>query len=141
MLTSALRLDMAFDSTSIAHDLALPIVALPIVALPIVALPIVALPIVALPIVTLSILSPTFLRYKQCSIWSKTAGPAEAGFEGQEVGYNARHCVRFLSELECGCKGSPFFGIRKVGHDVEFPPEVFNRDVAYGKVIDHLVLG
>ena len=42
MLTPALRLDMAFDSTSMAYDLALPIVALLI----------------------LRISSPTFLRYK-----------------------------------------------------------------------------
>jgi len=70
MLTPALRLDMAFDSTSMAYDLALPIIALPIVALP----------IIAIPIVTLPISSPTFLGYKQCGIWSKTAGPVEAGF-------------------------------------------------------------
>ena len=118
MLTPALRLDMALDSTSMAYDLALPIVALS----------------------TFRVSSSTFLRYKQCGIWSKTAGPAEAGFEGQEVGDNARHCVRFLSELECRCKGSPLFGIREVGHDVEFPPRVFDRNVAYGKVIDYLVL-
>jgi hypothetical protein len=43
MLTPALRLDMAFDSTSMAYDLALPIVTLPIIALPVVALPVVAL--------------------------------------------------------------------------------------------------
>jgi len=126
MLTPALRLDMAFDSTSMAYDLALPVI---------------ALAIVPLPIVTFPISSTTFLRYKQRGIWSKTAGPAEAGFERQGVGDNAPHCVRFLSELECKCKGSPFFGIREVGHDVEFPPRVFDRDVAYGKVIDYLVLG
>jgi hypothetical protein len=74
MLTLALHLDMAFDSTSMAYDLALPIVALPIVALPIVAIPVVAL-------FTFRVSFSTFLRYVQCSIWSKTAGPAEAGFE------------------------------------------------------------
>jgi len=126
MLAPALRLDMALYSTSMAYGLALPIV---------------AIPVVALPFVTLPISSPTFLRYKQCSIWNKTAGPAEAGFEGREVGDNARHCVHFLSELECRCKGSPFFGMPEVGHDVEFPPRVLDRDVAYGKVIDYLVLG
>jgi len=40
MLTPAFCVDMAFDSTSMAHVLALPIVALSIVALPIVTLPI-----------------------------------------------------------------------------------------------------
>jgi len=40
MLTPALPLDMAFDSTSMACDLALPIVALLIVALPVVTLPV-----------------------------------------------------------------------------------------------------
>jgi len=85
--------------------------------------------------------SSTCLGYKQCGIWNKTAGPVEAGLEGQEVGDNARHCIRFLSELECECKGSLFFGIREVGHDVEFPPRVFDRDVAYCMVIDYLVLG
>jgi hypothetical protein len=68
-------------------------------------------------------------------------GLAEAGFEGQEVGDDACHSVSLLSELECGGKGSPFLGIREVGHDVEFPPRVFDRDVAYCKVIDYLVLG
>jgi len=131
MLTPALRLDMALYSTSMAYDLALPIITLPIVALP----------IVALPIVTLPILSPTSLHYKQWCIWSKTAGPAEARFEGQEVGDDARHCVCFLSDLKWGCQVSPFFGIREVEHDVEFCPRVFDRDVAYGKVIDYLVLG
>jgi hypothetical protein len=38
MLTPALCLDMAFDSTSMAYDLALPIVALSIVTFPLVAL-------------------------------------------------------------------------------------------------------
>jgi len=57
------------------------------------------------------------------------------------VGDNALHCVLFLSELECGCKRLPFFVIRDVGHDVEFPPRVFDRDVAYGNVIDFLGLG
>ena len=57
------------------------------------------------------------------------------------MGDDARHSVSLLSELECGCKGSPFFGIREVGHDVKFPSRVFDRDVAYGKVIDYLVLG
>jgi len=60
MLTPALYLDMPFDSTSMAYDLALPII---------------ALPIIALPLVTVSIPSPTFLLYKQCGIWNKTAGP------------------------------------------------------------------
>ena len=36
MLTSALCLDMAFNSTSMAYDLALPIVGLPNVAIPVV---------------------------------------------------------------------------------------------------------
>jgi len=130
MLTPALRLDMALYSTSKAYDLALPTVALPIVAIPIVALPVVALPIS----------SSTFCLHEQCSIWTKTGGPAEAGFEGQEVGDDVRHCVCFLSELECRCNGSPFFGIREVGHEVEFPPRVIDRDVAYGMVIDYLVL-
>jgi hypothetical protein len=123
MLTPALRLDMAFETTSMAYDLALPIVTLPIVTL-----------------VTLQVSSSTFLRYKQSGIWSKTTGPAEAGFEGQEVGDDARHSVSLLSELECGCKGLPFFGIREVGHDVEFPPRVFDRDIAYSKVMDNFVL-
>jgi len=121
MLAPALHLDMALYSTSMAYDLALPIIALPIVAL--------------------SILSLTFLHYKQYGIWSKTAGPAEAGFEGQEVGDDACHCVRFLSQLECGCKDSPFFNIRDIGHDVGSPPRVFDRDVAYGKVIDYFFQG
>jgi len=125
MLAPPFRLDMAFDSTSMAYDLALPIV---------------ALAIVTLAIVTHRLSSLTFLCYKQCCIWSKTAGRAEAGFEGQEVGDNARHCVRCLSELEYRCKGSPFFGIREVLHYIEFPPRVFDRDVAYCKVIDYLVL-
>ena len=114
---------MALYSTSMAYDLALLIIALAIVTL-----------------LTLQILSPTFLRYKQCCIWSKTVGPPEAGFEGQEVGDDVRHSVSLLSELECGCKGSPFFGIQEVGHDVEFTLRVFNHDVAYGKVLDYLVL-
>jgi len=125
MFAPALRLDMAFDSTSMAYDLALPIVTLPVVTLPVVAI---------------GASSWTFLCYKQCGIWSKTAGPAEAGFEGQEVGDDPRHNVSLLSELQCGCKGSPFFSIREVGHVVEFPPRVFDRDVTYGKVIDYLVL-
>jgi len=129
MLAPAFRLDMAFESTSMAYDLALPIIALPIVAIPFVA-----------PF-TFRVLSSTFLRYKQCGIWRKAAGPAEAGFEGQEVSDNARHSVGLLIELECGCKGSPFVGFREVGHDIEFPPRVFDRDVAYGKVIDYLGLG
>jgi len=86
MLAPALRLDIALYSTFMAYDLAVPIFALPIVAIPVVAIP---------------VSSSTFLRYKQYGIWSKTTGPVEAGFEGQEVGDNARHCVRFLSELEC----------------------------------------
>jgi hypothetical protein len=57
------------------------------------------------------------------------------------VGDNSHHCVRHLSELECACKGSSFFGIWEVGYDVEFPPRVFNRDVTYGKVIDYFVQG
>ena len=129
MLPPAFLLVMAFDSTSMAYDLALPIVALPIVAHRIVAH------------FTFRVSSSTFLRYIQCGIWSKTACPADAGFEGQEVGDNACHCVRFLSELECGSKGSPSFGIWEVGHDVEFSPRVFDGDVAYGKVIIYLVLG
>ena len=129
MLAPALRLDMALYSASMAYDLALPVVALPIVAFPIVALS------------TFRVSFPTFLRYKQCGVWTKTAGPAEAGFEGQEVGDDARHSVSLLSELECGCKGSPFFGILEVAHDVEFPPRVFDCDVAYGKIIDYFVLG
>jgi len=129
MLAPALHLDMAFDSTSMAYDLALPIVALPIVALPVFAL------------FTFRVSSSTFRRYKQCGIWSNTACPAEAGFQRQEVGDDAHHSVSLLSELKCGCKGSPFFGIREVGHDVEFPPGVFDHDVAYGKVIDYFILG
>jgi len=129
MLAPAFCLDMAIDSTSMAYDLALPIVALPIVALPIVAL------------FTFRVSSSTCHRYEQCGIRSKAAGPAEPGFEGQEVGDDARHRVSLLSELKCGCKDSPFFGIRGVGRDVEFPPRVFDRDVASGKVIDYLVLG
>ena len=124
MLAPAVRLDMALDSTSMACHLALPIVALPIIALS-----------------TFGVTSSPFLRYKQCGIWSKTVGPPEASFEGQEVGDNARHCVHCLSELECRCKGSPFSSIREVGHDVEFPPRVFDCDVAYSKVMDYLVLG
>ena len=57
------------------------------------------------------------------------------------MGDDARIIISLLSELECGCKGSPFFGIGEVGQDVEFPPRVFDRDVTYGKVIDYLVLG
>ena len=114
MLTPALRLDMALYSTSMAYDLALPIVALPIVTH-----------------LTLRTSSPIFLPPKHRGIWRKTSGPAEAGFEGQEVGDHTRDCVRLLSELECGCKGSPFFSIREVGHDVEFHPTVFNRNVTY----------
>jgi len=68
-------------------------------------------------------------------------GPVEAGLKRQEVGDDPHHCVSRLSGLECGCNGSPFFGIREVGHDVEFPPRVFDRNVAHGKVIDHLDLG
>jgi len=67
--------------------------------------------------------------------------PAVPGFAGQQVGDNARHCVRFLSELESRCKHLPFFYIREVGYNVEFPPKVFDRDVAYGQVNDYLVLG
>jgi len=144
MLTPALPLDMALFSTSMAYDLALPIVPIPIVPIRIVALPIVALPIVTLPIVallTLRVSSWTFVRYKQCGIWSTTSGPAEASFEGKEAGDNTCHCVRLVSDLECGCKCSLLFGIREVGHEAEFPPTVFNRDVAYGKVIDYLDLG
>jgi hypothetical protein len=129
MLTPALRLDMAFDSTSMAYDLALRIVALPILAIPLVAL------------LTLRILSTKFLRYKQRGIWSKTSGPVEVGFEGQEVGDKAGYIVSLLSELECRCKGSPLFGILEVGHDVELSPRLFDHDVAFGKVIDYLVLG
>ena len=47
MLTPALRLDMALYSTSIAYDLAPPIVALPVVSLR-----------------TVQILCPTLLHYK-----------------------------------------------------------------------------
>ena len=43
MLTSALSLDMAIHSTSMAYDRAVPIVALPIVALLVVALTAIAL--------------------------------------------------------------------------------------------------
>ena len=57
------------------------------------------------------------------------------------MGDDSRYCVRLLRELECGCKGSPFFGMREVGYDVEFPPRVFDRDVAYGKVIGYVVRG
>ena len=57
------------------------------------------------------------------------------------MGDGARHRVGLLYELEGGGKGLPFFGIREVGHDVELPPRVFDRDVAYGKVIDYHVLG
>jgi len=57
------------------------------------------------------------------------------------MGDDTRHCVRLLSEHQCGCKGLPYFGIEKVGHDVEFPPRVFDRDVTYGNVIDYVVLG
>jgi hypothetical protein len=128
MLASALRLYMAHYSTSMAYGLVLPIVALPIMALPIVALPFVALAVVAL-----RVSSSTFLPCKQCAIWITTAGSVEAGFFGQEVGDDIRHCVCLLSELECGCKGSPFFGIWEIGHDLEFPPRVFDRDVAYSK--------
>jgi hypothetical protein len=85
------------------YGLALPIVTLPIIALPTVALPIVALPIVGC--FTFRVSSSTFLRYQLCDIWSKTSGPAEAGFKGPQVGDNGRHCVHFLSELECRCKG------------------------------------
>jgi len=131
MLAPALRLDMALYSTSMAYGLALPIVALPIVTLPVIALPVVAL----------RVSSSIFHRYKHCGIWSRTGGPAMVGFEGLVVGDDTRHYVRLLSELECGCKGSPFFGIREDGHDVEFPPRVFDHDVAYGKVMACLVLG
>jgi hypothetical protein len=123
MLTPALRLDMARYFTSMAYYLAHPIVALPLVAF-----------------FTIEVSSSTFLRYKYCGIWSQTTGPAEASFEGQEVGNNGRHCVRFLTELEGGCKGSPFFSMWDVGHDVEFPPTVFDGDIAYRNVIDYLVL-
>jgi len=130
MLTPALRLDMASESTSMACDMPHPIVALAILALPVVALPIIAL----------RVSSSTLLRYQHCGIWSKTAGPVEEGFEGQEVGDDTRHCVCLLSEHENGCKSSPFFGIREDGHDVEFLPRVLDRDVAYSKIIDYLVL-
>jgi hypothetical protein len=103
-----------------------------------VTLPIVALPVFAL--FTLRVSSSTFLCYKECSIWTKAAGPAEAGFEAQEVSDDARHRVSLLSELECGCKGLALFGIREFGHDVKFAPRVFDRDVTYGKVIDYLIL-
>ena len=92
-------------------------------------------------IVALRVSYSIFLRYTQRGIWSKTAGAAEVGFEGQEVGDDAHHRVSLLRELECGCNGSALFGIREVGHNVEFPPRVFDRNVAYGKVIDYLVLG
>jgi hypothetical protein len=131
MVTPALGLDMAFDSTSMAYDLALPIVALSINALLLIAHPVVAL----------RVSHSTFLLYKNCGIWSNTAGTVEVGFEGQEVGDDSHHSVTLLSEIECGCKGSPFFGIREVGHDVEFPPRVFDTDVAYDKFIDYLSLG
>jgi hypothetical protein len=112
-----------------AYDLALPIVALPIVTLPVIAL------------FTYRVSSSTVLCYQQCGIWSKIMGPAEAGFEGQKVGDNARHDHRFLSELECRCKGSPFFGIWEVVHDAEFPPTFFDHDVSYGEFIHYDVLG
>jgi hypothetical protein len=80
--------------------------------LPIVALPIVAFLVLAVPVVALRLSSSTFDHYKHCGIWSMTVGTAEADFEGQEVGDNARHSVRFLSELESGCKVSSFFGIQ-----------------------------
>jgi len=126
LLTPALRLDMAFDYTSMASDLALPIVALPVADLPVVAL---------------RISSVTFLCYQYCGMWSKTADPGEVGFEGQEVCDDSCHCVSLLRELESGCKGLPFFRIRDVEHDVEFPLRVFDRDAAYGKAIDYLLLG
>jgi len=131
MLTPAFRRDMAFDSTSMAYDLALPIIAHSIVAVP----------VVALPVVDLRVSSLTVLRYKECGSWSKSTGPVEAGFDGQEVGDYRSHRVSLLSELECGCKGSPFFGIQEVEHDVEFPPRVFDHDVTYGKIIEYFVLG
>jgi len=136
------------------HIVAVPIVAVPIVAVPIVAVPIVALPIVAVPIVavpfvavpiaaliTCQVSSSTFFWYEQCRIWSKAAGPVEGGFEEHEACDSTCHCVRLLSELECGYKGLPFIDIREVGNYIEFPPRVFNHDVAYCMVIDYLVLG
>jgi len=125
MLSPALRLDTALYSTSMAYDLSLPIVALPIIVLPVVAL---------------SISSPTCLHYEQFSIRSKTADRAEAGFEGQEVAHDACHYVRFLRDLECRCKRSPFFGIRERRYAGQRTPRVFDRDVTYGKVIDYRVL-
>ena len=59
-------------------------------------------------------------------------------FEGQEVGEDTGHCVHLLSELEGGWKGLQLIIIQEVGHDVEHPPRVFDRDVTYGKVIDYL---
>jgi hypothetical protein len=69
MLAPALRPYMALNSSSMAYDLALPIVALPIIAHPIVAN------------YTFRVLSSTFLLYTLCGIWSKNSGPAEVGFE------------------------------------------------------------
>jgi len=63
MLAPALRLDMALYSTSMAYDLALPIVARPIVALPIVALS------------TFRVSSSTVLRYKVMRHLEQDLGP------------------------------------------------------------------
>ena len=63
MLNLALRLDMALYSTSLAYVLAPPIVTLPVIA-----------------IFTFRLSSSAFLHYKSSGIWSKTTGPAEAGF-------------------------------------------------------------
>jgi len=74
----------------------------------------------------------------------QSRGPCRGGLHrtvGGTVGDDARHSVSLLSELECGCKGLPFFGIWELGHYVEFPPGVFDHDIAYGKVIDYFGLG
>jgi len=85
MLTSALLLDMTFVSTSMEYDLALPIVTLSIV------------PISVVTLFTFRVSSSTFLCYKQCGIWTKSADHAEGGIEGQEVGDDARHSASLLS--------------------------------------------
>jgi len=72
----------------------------------------------------------TFLRYADYGIGSKTSGPVEAGFERQKVGDDACHHASLLSGLECGCKGLPFIGIWKVGHNVEYRPRVFVHNIA-----------
>jgi hypothetical protein len=129
MLTSALCLDLAFESTTMASVLAVPIVTLPIVAHPIFIL------------FPFRVLSSTVVDYKSYGILSMIAGPMEVGFKGQEVGDNAQHTVSFLCELEWECIGSPFIVIREVGQDVEIPLRLFIHDVAHSKFIDDLVLG